>query len=231
MTWWFTDIGPGYHTFIVQRYRTSYCNEMLAGWSDGSQENHITVEEVPVGSVGISQYFPDVRTTSGSWTDIPYRIVAFEKKYDDTDLFITYADTFGNNQRAHAQACGYRAYLYGPKYTSGVFLGENWSHSHLGSNWMIWPRELHYYAQRSSLNLSPGRYTLKVQWNRQAGSNECLAGWEDGTTANSLTMEEKHPANLAIVPSRLNSGNTRYGLGDYRTTAYKTWISTPGSLF
>eukprot|EP00056_Hartaetosiga_gracilis_P008782 m.126290 g.126290 ORF g.126290 m.126290 type:complete len:205 (+) comp12991_c0_seq5:2175-2789(+) len=95
---------------------------------------------------------------------------------------------------------------------------------------MIWPREVHYYAQRSSLNLIPGRYRVKLQWYKNDGSNECLAGWEDGTTANSIAIEEKHPGRIAIVPSRLNNGNTRYNLGDYRNKVYRSYRNVPNRV-
>jgi hypothetical protein len=92
-------------------------------------------------------------------------------------MCITQSDTFGNEQRSHSTACGYKAILYGPKYTSGVNIGSGWTHSHHGAYWMIWPREHQFYAQRSSLNLPVGKYTVQMQFARNTGAHNCATGW------------------------------------------------------
>jgi len=224
-TWWIDNLSPGVHTFEIQAYAESgVTSEVLLGWENNAQENHLMVEELLLQDTTVAKHFPDARKGDSTLSDIPGRVAYHYKRSASTDLVIVHSDTIGIRQASHTTACEYQAILFGPSYPSGLNLGFHHSHSHKGTGWRIWPVDYQYFAQASSLSLGAGLYTVKIQFAKHAGASECLAGWP-GSEANSIAIIERNPSLLSIAPNPVFSGSSRRQLGDIRLTTVNTWTN------
>ncbi|EGD76983.1 hypothetical protein PTSG_07326 [Salpingoeca rosetta] len=218
-TWWLMDLPEGTYEFEIQHRRDSRASRLIAGWKS-NQENTLAVEELPLTEFTVKQHMPERRTTTTSFVDLPERVAQYRKTEADTDLHIIYSDTLGFNQnRQHTTACGFQALLYRPNQKDWVNLGSNTFHTHGGSGWQIWPFDIHYFAEASSLNLGPGIYTVKLQWYMGGGSSQILAGWP-GSEANSISLHERRRGLYVIAPSPVfSSSGSRRDFRDIRTTS------------
>ncbi len=211
LTWYLENIEAGEHILRVQVLRVSAAaSECLAGWISGEVGNFLSSEEVTAGAVGITRHMEDSRLTPASWTNLPGRTVTFAKRDAGSLLQVSLYDVLGYLMTGRAGwGCRWRLLMDGNP-ASLSFSG----HSSNASGWRIWPTTLIW-----TLNAVPaGQHTFQVQVYRPDSNtcSQCLAGWPNGNTGNSLVVREISAAGAAL----------RSGMSDTRLTP-NAWTPLP----
>ncbi|MCB9551126.1 MAG: hypothetical protein R3F65_21380 [bacterium] len=208
LEWHIQGLAAGNHTYRIQVNRPSAASasECLAGWPNGDTQNFIAVEEIPPSNIAIARHFSDTRHTPDGWSDLPERAITVDKASDDSLIQITYQDVLGYHMTGgQSWGCRWRLTMNGQAVDRAFS-----THTSSASGWRIDPRNLTWVLD----DVRRGRYTFRIQVYRpNAGSaSQCLAGWSNGDTVNSLTARELERTAVAL---RRHMSDTRVTPGGW----------------
>ncbi len=210
MEWYLQNLPAGDHQLRIQVLRGPGAVQCLAGWSDGEAENFISVEELDSARLGLSQHMEESSTASTSWVDVPGRHLVYAKQDNNTLLRVAYMDNLGYNMSAAGWACHWRLTMDGAVIQREVKAYANSDRD----GWRIHPRHLTWIIP----HVAVGQHHFKIQVQKMStGVSQCLSGWPNGATANSLSVQEIEPASLGIIREMA-----------YTNSTPNVWTALPG---
>jgi hypothetical protein len=197
MGWMIPPLPVGNHVIRLQVIKYGCANDVRTGWAGLGT---FTVEEIAPDRLAVKRHMSDTRYTPNSWADLPERRLSYDKKTADSILEITYTDTLGYSMvGGNASACSWRLLMDG-KPTTGR------AHTYNGNSagWRIDGRQIAWRLD----HVTKGDHHFQIQVIRHdpARTSECLAGWPNAATANSLSVVERDRGNFAL---RRNMYDTR----------------------
>ena len=188
--WFLPDVPDGSHTFKLQVKKEGGASECLNGWTEGEQENFFMVQEFPAptdpsAKYAVARNMPDVRTSSGSWTNVGSREVTYTKQAENSVLRVTYHDSLGFQMTGtHNDSCKWRLTM-----DNSAVGGHQSHHSSTTSGWRIWSGSFDWFLP----SVSAGTHTFIIQSIQYNGASQCLNGWDNGSQENFFLVEEIDP--------------------------------------